>query len=166
MPTKLHRKSAMSRLRSRYRAQLPVDRQGRSLAVFDRHHGEVLPARHAIAAGPDAGNRSPAFRIDSYPAGSHFEHIGVAVQTVPDQHLSDRFEDHVRGNDEFVAAPSEASVTVEPRLLELHRGEYAVAGQQPQRARPVLDAHAAGLCPSLLLVAGAHAFRAATIDDG
>ena len=61
---------------------MPVDRQSSALAVLDRHHGEVLPACHAIAACPDTGNGSPAFRVDGNLVIDDWIDRGFAQRTV------------------------------------------------------------------------------------
>ena len=73
MPTKLALRSRVASFPLlRRRVQRRVDRSRRPLAVFDRGDRQAQPARHAIAARPDAGKAgAPLLVDDNAPSLSH-----------------------------------------------------------------------------------------------
>ena len=68
----------------------PLDALGGCLAVLHRRDREVLAARHAVAAGPDARQRRATLLVHPDAAGLQRDRLRAAVDMGRDEGLADR----------------------------------------------------------------------------
>src|SRR6185436_11597378 len=105
------------------RLQRAIDRQRGKLAVFYRNHSQILAAADAIAAGPDSRDRRSALAVYGDARTAQLEQVASAVQSIAQQNLANRFEQHVGGQRKSLAGSLHAAALVKTSIFELHGGQ-------------------------------------------
>src|SRR4051812_17110042 len=113
-----------------------MDAFGRVTALRHAGDGQILAAEHAVAAGPDLGQRGAAFAVDLDAAALERQLRTAAVERGRHERLADRLEHLIGGNRQGLAGAAELTAC-EEGIFELDGGHLAALGNHPQRPQPV-----------------------------
>ncbi|ENN89851.1 hypothetical protein RHSP_80435 [Rhizobium freirei PRF 81] len=137
-----------------------VDRFGRVATLCYGRDRQVIAAEHAVAAGPYAFDRGPAFAIDGDAAGFHAQRAEARCF----ERLADGLEDLIGGNDADIAGGGELAVA-QFGIFDFDAGDLAVLVEDALRCQPMTDDDALGGGQILLELGGVHVLLAAAIAD-